>query len=481
MTQRILSNLTQVACVFGLTIAFLCLQIGAVSAASNVPLYYQDPDAKPYYSAIPKKTSDGRDFVAVYTDAASTGALPSAANTAKPNRAASPKGKILYYRNAMGLAGTSPVPKKDSMGMDYIPVYADEVSTSGTVQVSPQRMQMLGVRTELVKMGGLLTRTVRATGAVSLDERTLALVTTKTAGWVEKLRVAATGEPVTKGEVLLDFYSPDLVTAEEEYLIASSIHARGAVAVEHRGPNALVQASLDRLRAFNVPEGEIARLERTGKASRVIQVVAPADGVILEKQAVVGMRIEAGMPLYRTANLLTVWVIAEVQEQDLGRIQQGQQVSASFVAFPGRSFNGTIDLISATLSAETRTAKLRIVVPNPDLSLRGGMYGTVAIATTGAAPEARIPVVPDSAVIDSGTQQFVLVEKGEGKFEPRSVHIGAHGDGVAQVLSGVMDGERVVVSANFLIDAESNLRAALQAFVPPPKADHQAQPEGETR
>jgi len=411
-------------------------------------LYYQDPDGAPLYAAGPKQTPDGRDYLPVFED------QPAAASQAPGAR-----GRILYYRNPMGLPDTSPVPKKDAMGMDYVPVYADGDSAgdpSGTVRISPGRMQTLGVRTEEVVLRASPARAVRATGTVQFNERHLATVTTKVAGWIEHLTVAATGDPVRRGQVLAEIYAPDLVAAEAEYLVAA------------RMSGALTASSLHRLRALDVPEEEIARLHRTGKTERRIGVRAPADGVVIDKPAQEGMRVDPGQPLYRTADLADVWLIAEVQEQDLGAIRPGQKARASFVAFPGRGFEGTVEFIYPTLSPETRTGRVRIVIPNTDQALRVAMYASVQIDTA----ETEVPVltVPDSAVIDSGTRQIVLVDRGQGRFEPRTVRLGAQGGGRVQVLDGLHAGETVVTSANFLIDAESNLRAALQGFTAAPPA-----------
>jgi Cu(I)/Ag(I) efflux system membrane fusion protein len=226
---------------------------------------------------------------------------------------------------------------------------------------------------------------------------------------------------------------------------------------------------VQRLRALDIPEEEIERLRRTGKSSRRIAVVAPADGVVIDKPVQQGMRVEAGEALYKTADLSDVWLIAQVQEQDLGTIRPGEQARATFVAFPGRTFDGVVDFIYPSLSADTRTARVRIVVPNPDSVLRAGMYASVEIA----APAGNEPVlsIPNSAVLDTGMRQAVLVARGEGRFEPRAVRLGAHGDDWVQVLQGVKPGERVVVGANFLIDAESNMRAALQGFADGAKSD----------
>jgi Cu(I)/Ag(I) efflux system membrane fusion protein len=427
--------------------------LAAPAAASDgTPLYYQDPDGKPAYAAGPARTLDGRDYKPVFEDAPAaqtSAAIPPAPRAPDRNR------KPLYYRNPMGLPDTSPTPKIDSMGMTYLPVFADEDAAGdppGTVRVTPGRMQTLGVRTETVEMRPAVARSVRATGTVQFDERHLATVTTKVAGWVERLAVSAMGDPVRRGQVLAEIYAPELVVAEKEYLVAA------------RMGGDIQAASVSRLRALDVPEDEISRLRRTGAVSRRIAVRAQADGVVTEKLVQEGMRIGSGEPLYKTADLSTVWLVADVQEQDLGAVQPGQKAAATVVAYPGRTFEGTVEFIYPTLSADTRTGRVRVVVANPDLALRSAMYATVQID----APARSGPVmaVPNSAVIDSGARQVVLVDRGEGRFEPRPVRLGTHGDDWVQVLDGVKPGERVVIGANFLIDAESNLRAALQGFSP---------------
>jgi membrane fusion protein, copper/silver efflux system len=221
-------------------------------------------------------------------------------------------------------------------------------------------------------------------------------------------------------------------------------------------------ASVQRLSALDVPQEEIARLRRTGRASRRIAIVAPADGVVIDKPVQQGMRIDAGQALFRTADLSSLWLIAEVQEQDIGAIAPGQHARATFVAFPGRIFEGVVEFIYPSLSAETRTARVRLVIPNPDGALRAAMFANVEFDGTPGA--GLVLSVPNSAVLDSGTRQVVLIARGEGRFEPRQVHLGTRGDDWVQVVDGIEPGERAVIGANFLIDAESNLRAALQGF-----------------
>jgi Cu(I)/Ag(I) efflux system membrane fusion protein len=421
------------------------------SPPERKPLYYQDPDGKPDYSPTPKKTSDGRDFKPVYGDAE-----PPATPAAHGG-----KGKILYYRNPMGLADTSPTPKKDAMGMAYIPVYEGE-DEAGVVTVSPARIQMLGVRTAPVEQRASLARAIRATGTIQADESNLALVTTKFDGVIQKLFVSTTGAPVRAGQPLARVWiqtpdvasqmGPDVVTREIDLVIA----------LQDKNPTAIAQAE-NVLRQYGIPDSAIAEIRRTGRATRFVTITAPRSGIILEKPAVEGMHFNTGDPLFKIADLSRVWLMANVQEQDLGALRVGESARATLVAYPGRSFTGKVDFIYPTLTASTRTGQARIVLPNPDGLLRESMYATVDISAP-AATDGSVLVVPDSAILNSGTQQVVLVARGQGRFEPRTVRVGAHGDGYTQILDGLKAGEQVVVSANFLIDAESNLRAALQAF-----------------
>lgn len=431
-----------------------CASLGRADDQPRRPLFYQDPDGKPFYASGPRKTADGRDYQPVFEDAAPPSPMPVRVTPAAP---AKPPGghRILYYRNPMGLPDTSPKPKTDSMGMAYIPVYADEGSQDdppGTVRITPGRLQTLGVRTEVAAMRPAAARAVRATGTLQFDERRLATVTTRVPGWVEHLAVAANGDPVKRGQVLAEIYAPDMVASEEEYLIAARMG----------GP--IGSASLQRLRALNIPDAEITRLRRSGRSVRRIPVVAREAGVVIDKPVQEGMRVEAGEALYRTADLSSMWLIAQVQEQDLGAIVPGQTARATFVAFPGRSFEGRVEFVYPSLSADTRTARVRIVLPNPGGALRAAMFANVQIEAAPAGAAAL--TVPDSAVLDSGTRQVVLVAAGEGRFQPRTVTLGMRGDGWVQVTDGIKPGDRVVVGANFLIDAESNLRAALQGFAP---------------
>ncbi|MBF0213840.1 MAG: efflux RND transporter periplasmic adaptor subunit [Magnetococcales bacterium] len=372
--------------------------------------------------------------------------------------------KILHYRNPMGLPDTSPTPKKDGMGMDYIPVYEDEApKKDGAVRISLDKVQKLGVRTEPVTARNL-SRSIRAVGTVQVDERKLQAITLKYEGWIEKLHVNTTGQAVRKGQSLMQIYSPTLVLAQQEYLTAAKAEAvlQGADAETRNTAHELAESALTRLRNWDISEEQIKRLRTTGRAERLLSVSAPMSGIILEKTAIQGMRVMPGEMLYRMADLSTVWVVADVFEQDAGSVREGDDAEVMLKAMANKSFSGKVSFIYPTLSAETRTVRVRIELANPDGLLRPALYATVHLAS--ATSNATVLAVPDSALLDGGSRQVVLVERGEGTFEPRPVKAGGKGDGYVEILEGLKEGEKVVVRANFLIDAEANLRAALGHF-----------------
>lgn len=392
------------------------------------------------------------------------GVVPKARQT--PKGAPDAERKPLYYRNPMGLAGTSPVPKKDSMGMDYIPVYADEEDGGAILKIGPEKIQKLGVRTETVTSRSM-TRSIRAVGTVAFDERRIATVNPKVEGWIEKLYVNATGQSVQKGGPLAEIYSPDLVLAEKEYLVARQALTSMAEASPpaREGAHMIAEAALARLRNWDISEDQLDKLARTGTVMRALTLHAADGGIVTDKPAIEGMRFAAGEALFRIADLSIVWVIADVFEQDLAMIGLGQEVRISVEAYPGRIFTGKVSFVYPTVNRETRTARLRIEISNPRQLLKPDMYATVELV----APASELPViaVPVSAVLDSGKRQVVLVSRGEGTYEPRQVELGRRADGYVEALSGVAVGDEVVIGANFLIDAESNLRAALQSFAAP--------------
>ncbi|MCM8614081.1 efflux RND transporter periplasmic adaptor subunit [Accumulibacter sp.] len=377
--------------------------------------------------------------------------------------------KVLYYRNPMGLPDTSPVPKKDSMGMDYIPVYEGEDKAGGGVGLSPEKIQMTGVRTEAAAPREL-GQTLRVAGRVELNERRVYAVTPKFEGWIEKLYVNATGQGVRAGDPLMEVYSPDLVTAQQEYLIA----LRGSAAAGAETGDTLKrlqEGALARLKNWDISEADLERLRREGTVRRTLTLRSPVGGLVLEKPAVQGMRFMPGEMLFRVGDLGAVWVIAEVPERELGAVRVGQKARVQVTALPGRDFDATVAFVYPTLNAQTRTAQVRLELANPGGVLKPAMYSSVELAAGG---RGRVLAVPAAAVIDSGSRRVVLVQSGEGRFEPRDVELGARGDDYVEIVKGVKDGERVVVGGNFLIDSESNLRAALAGFTAPPRATHSA-------
>jgi RND family efflux transporter MFP subunit len=381
--------------------------------------------------------------------------------TAPAAKAAGPK--LLYYRNPMGLPDTSPTPKKDPMGMDYIPVYeGEDQGPAGTVRVSADRIQTLGVRTEIASKR-VLERAVRAVGTIEINERGQHTVAPKFEGWIEKLHVNTTGQAVAKGQPLAEVYSPELVSAQREYLIAYGAgKSMGSASGDAQaGVRQLADAALERLRNWDISEQQLARVREGGEPRRTLTLTAPAAGVIIKDPPVAGMRFMPGEALFKIADLSRVWLIGDVFEQDLALVRTGARATLTVSTFPDKSFPGEVTFIYPMLNAETRTARVRIELANPQGQLKPGMYGTVRID---AGPKREVLTVPESAVIDSGARQVVLVALGEGRFEPREVKLGGRGEGFAEVLSGVKDGETVVTRANFLIDSESNLKAALSGF-----------------
>jgi Cu(I)/Ag(I) efflux system membrane fusion protein len=371
--------------------------------------------------------------------------------------------KILYYRNPMGLSDTSPEPKQDSMGMDYIPVYDDDEVQSAQIKISPEKVQKLGVRTEPAALRELV-RTLRAVGQFQLDERRLHTVTTKFEGYIEKLHVNATGQPVKRGQPLMEVYSPELVSAQEEYLIAWNGRQSLSSGTEESlvGVSRLAESALKRLRNWDISDAQLQRLKKDGKATRTLTLYSPANGVVLEKMAVAGIRFMPGEPLFKIADLSSIWLLADVFEQDLALVHVGQSVNISVNAYPDKVLTGKVSYIYPTVTAETRTAKIRVELDNTNGILKPEMYATVQLVSGHGKADALM--VPDSAVLDSGTRQIVLIQRAEGLFEPRDVKLGMRGNGYVEVIEGLSAGENVVVSANFLIDAESNLKSAIGGF-----------------
>lgn len=374
--------------------------------------------------------------------------------------------KLLYYRNPMGLPDTSPVPKKDPMGMDYIPVYEgeDSAASDSGIKLSAEKVQKSGVKSVVVERR-VLDHAVRATGRVEIDERRMYTVAPKFEGWVERLHVNVTGQPVVRGQALFEVYSPELISAQREYAIAAQAATSGS-AESRVAMQQLADASLARLANWNV-DAEAAK----AGVSRTLTYRSPFAGVVTEKKAVQGMRFMPGEVLYQIADTSTVWIVADVAEQDIAHMKAGGKASVRVDAYPEKTFSGTVAYIYPTLQAETRTVRVRLELANPGGLLKPAMYAQVDFAVGSARS---VVAVPSAAVIDSGTRKVVVIDLGEGRFEPRAVKTGARGDAFVEILDGVKEGERVVAAGNFLIDSESNLKAALGGMEKPKSIGHQA-------
>ncbi len=379
---------------------------------------------------------------------------------ASPNGGAAPQRKLLYYRNPMGLPDTSPVPKKDPMGMDYIAVYeGEEDAGAPQVRISTEKVQKLGVRTEVASLR-VLDRIVRAAGRVEPDERRVYAIAPKFEGYIERLYVNVTGQGVGKGQPLFEVYSPELVSAQQEYALAiEGVQAmKEADSTASSGMRQLAESSLARLKNWDISGAQVTALARSGEARRTLIFRSPVSGIVTDKNALQGMRFMPGETLYQITDLSSVWIIADVSEQDIGLVKRGGRARVTVNAYPGKVFEGRITYVYPTLAAGTRTVPVRVELANPGMLLKPAMFAEVELSVDG---KARVLTVPESAVIDSGTRRIVLVQAGEGRFEPREVRLGAGDAHYVEVLEGVEEGEPVVVAANFLIDAESNLKAAV--------------------
>ncbi len=384
-----------------------------------------------------------------------------------------PKGerKIIYWKSSMIPGEIHEEPGKDSMGMDLVPVYEDEAATSGVIQIDPVTEQNMGVRIDEVTTGPL-TKRIRTVGFIDYDETTLADVNTKISGWVEKLYVEETGVQVHAGEPLFELYSPELFSAQEEYLTALrnvQKHEVGIVPRSRLDSSALIRDARTRLEYFDISEAQIKELERSGKAKKTLTINAPFTGIVTEKMVVEGRYIKAGMDVFRIADLSNVWMIAKVFEYDLPHVSLGQEAFMQLSYIPGKTFRGRVTYIYPYLESKTREIPIRIEFHNPGYELKPGMYATVSLRSK---LKDKATLVPDVAVINTGLRSVAFVMKEPGRFQPREITTGVRAEGNRlEVLSGLAPGEKVVVSGQFLLDSESNLREAALKFLKPGKAD----------
>ncbi|MFQ5466049.1 MAG: efflux RND transporter periplasmic adaptor subunit [Thermodesulfobacteriota bacterium] len=363
--------------------------------------------------------------------------------------------KILYWQAPMDPTYIADEPGKSPMGMDLVPVYEGEEDASepGTVKIDPVTVQNIGVRTAEVKRMPL-SRTVRTVGRVDYDEKRVYMVHAKIDGWVEKLYFDFTGQEVKKGDMLLEFYSPKLISAQEEFLLAR----RYAGAVKEVGRSSLLDLARRRLELWDVPAHQIAELEETGRAMRTLHIESPATGIIIKKPVVEGLYVKPGTNLYTIADISKVWVYADIYEYETPWVKVGQAAEVTVPAYPGRVFKGKVSFIYPFLEPKTRTLKVRLEFKNPGFKLKPDMYVNVKLASVvGRSAIA----VPKEAVLLSGERSVVMLSRGGGKFMPREVTLGVETEDHYQVLGGLSEGDIVVTSAQFLIDSEAKLKEAI--------------------
>jgi Cu(I)/Ag(I) efflux system membrane fusion protein len=329
---------------------------------------------------------------------------------------------------------------------------------SGAVVVPAVMRQLIGVRSAPVTSASL-AQEIRAVGTVGYDERGLTQVTVKTSGWVREVFVDSIGRPVRKGEPLFTLYSPDLLATQDEYLLAvktqDQLMASPLAAVTANAAS-LVASARERLRLWDVTDAQIAALARRGTAEPVLTVYAPSSGIVLKREALPGKYVEPGTTLYEVADLTRVWISADIYESEVAAVRLNQPVSVTFVAYPGTTFRGKVAYIYPSLNAEARTIRVRVDLPNPELTLKLGMYGNVTVQTDAV----HTLVVPKEAVLETGLRQLVFLDRGQGRYEPASVKLGRRSQDDVEVLEGLTAGDRIVTSANFLLDAESKLASA---------------------
>jgi Cu(I)/Ag(I) efflux system membrane fusion protein/cobalt-zinc-cadmium efflux system membrane fusion protein len=375
--------------------------------------------------------------------------------------------KILYWRAPMDPTYISDKPGKSPMGMDLIPVYEGEDDLTGgpTVVIDPVTVQNIGVRTALVEKRDLY-RAIRTVGHLDYNEQKLYRVNVKFSGWIEKLYVDKTGQPVRKGQPMLEIYSPELVTTQEEYLLAlnnAKKLSQSPYTEISEGSRSLLESTRRRLLYWDITDKQIKNLEEKGIISKTMTLFSPVDGIVISKTAEQGMRIMSGMDLFRIADLSTIWVYASIYEYEVPWIKEGQKVEMDLPYIPGEVFIGKVDYIYPYLNQKTRDVKVRLVFPNPGLRLKPEMYANIQINSKLGDEQL---AVPDEAVIHSGKRNMVFVAKGAGKFEPREVVLGPEAEGgYYQVVAGLRPGEEVVTSAQFLLDSESRLKEAIQKML----------------
>ena len=388
--------------------------------------------------------------------AAPSGEHPQAEQKASTSN--SKKGEILYWRAPMNPTEIYDKPGKSAMGMDLVPVYEDDITDPEAVKIDPVTQQNMGIRLAKVTKGPLI-HTLRTYGHITPDETLTAQVNLKTSGWIEKLHVDFTGKYVRKGEPLFDMYSPELVAAQEEYLVAFRTVGKS----RSTGRKSLLGSSRSRLRFFDVPESEIQALEESGKVKKTVMIRSPLSGFVIRRNAEEGAYIKAGTMVFRIADLSRVWVDAHIYEYELSTIKKGQEAEMTLPYLPGKVFSGTVAYVYPYLQPKTRDLVIRLVFQNPEMELKPEMYADIRIKTV---LKGEGLTVPSEAVIRTGRRNVVFISSGNGKFLPRDVILGPLLDNErVQILAGLTNGESVVISGQFLLDSESNLKEAVRKML----------------
>jgi len=403
--------------------------------------------------------------------------VPLKADTAGAGgRDAKPQGerKIKYWAAPMDPTYIRNEPGKSPMGMDLVPVYEDEAASGSTIKVDPVTSQNMGVRTATVERRDL-ARTIHTVGLVNYEEPRVYSINAKIDGWIEKLYVDQTGQMVKKGQPLLAIYSPKLVSAQEEYLLALRNRSKlrdAAFPSISEGADRLLESTRKRLKYWDISDAQIRRLEKTGAVSKTMTLYAPNKGIVKMKMAFEGQFVKAGMDLFQIADISRVWVNADIYEYELPWVREGQPAEIILPFVGGKTLSAKIDYIYPYVEPKTRTVKARLVFDNPGLELKPDMYVNVRVRTEEVK---EVLAVPAEAVLHSGEKTRVFVTRGEGKFEPREVKVGLQDEeGFLEIRQGLLAGEQVVTSAQFLFDSESKLREAIQKMLEP-KAEQPAE------
>ncbi len=374
------------------------------------------------------------------------------------------KGKILYWKAPMDPTEIYDHPGKSKMGMDLVPVYESDVQKGGTIKIDPVTVQNMGVRTARVQKKDF-SRNIRTVGIVAYNEKKISVVSTKISGWIDKLFVDYTGQLVRAGQPMLEIYSPDLVATQQEYLLAlknKKLVGTSPFPDISKGAESLLEATRQRLRLWDISSAQVQALEKRGVVTRTMKLFAPENGFIVEKKAFQGDFVRAGMPLFKIADISTVWINTTIYEKDLPWAKLGQQAKIEFDAYPNEIYTGRISYFYPYLNQKTRSLDVRITLANLGFKIKPNMYANVKLKTD---VQKDALVIPSEAVVRSGERNVVFVTLGEGKFQPREVKLGIENENEVQVVSGLLPSDEIVTSAQFLLDSESRLQEAIQKML----------------